>query len=230
MNDKLAEMAEKANKKLYGTFGCSYRSAVMDDMNEKVTEPDKYDVVEGDAIVFNQRTTIYEDKQTGWKLTEAVDPSALEKTDMKDVVFLVNHNDVMIPCARTRNKTLTITVLSDRVHFKALLLRDLDVAKQLSIAVKNGYLDRCSYGYMLGKDGLDIVQDDAKKEVVSTVRNIDRIFDFSAVGFPAYGGTSITSRWAFALDSDKAKLDSIETQKRMEQEEALKAEIRAMKL
>ena len=52
--------------------------------------------IEGVPIVFNQRTDL------GW-WDEVIESSALDKTDLRDVRLLVNHDTSQLPLARSRN-------------------------------------------------------------------------------------------------------------------------------
>ena len=53
----------------------------------------------GTPIVYGSATDI-----GGW-FSEIIDPGALDGANLKDVPLLVNHNDRMIPIARSRNNT-----------------------------------------------------------------------------------------------------------------------------
>ena len=56
-------------------------------------------IVEGYAIVFDEETLIG-DEERGF--IEVIDKNALKETNMKDVPFKYNHNDVTLILARTR--------------------------------------------------------------------------------------------------------------------------------
>ena len=74
---------------------------------ETVTEGNEL-VVEGYAAVTESITTLYEIDGVEYK--EIIDSRAFDNCDMTDVPFKYNHSDDFLVLARTRNKTLELTV------------------------------------------------------------------------------------------------------------------------
>ena len=62
--------------------------------------------VEGYALTFNEPTVLY--RIDGVEYKEQIDSKALDQADLHDVVMNFNHGGK--PVARTRNKTLELTV------------------------------------------------------------------------------------------------------------------------
>ena len=161
-------------------------------------------VITGRPIVFGQRTDL------GW-YDEVIERGALDTTDLKDVRLLVNHNVGMIPLARSRNNTanstMQLTVDDDGLVIRA----DLDTdnnndAKSLYSAVERSDIDGMSFMFTVDKDSWDDVDTD---HPVRHVRSIRRVYEVSAVTFPAYSQTSIQARGlSEALDSAKESLES----------------------
>ena len=158
----------------------------------------------GRPIVFGQRTNL------GW-YDEIIEAGALDTTDLKDVRFLVNHNTDMIPLARSRNNTDNSTMQMS-VDADGMVIRvDLDTennadAKSLYSAVNRGDISGMSFMFVADKDSWDDVDTD---HPTRHIRSIRQVMEVSAVTFPAYSRTSITTRGlADALDSAKASLDS----------------------
>ena len=158
----------------------------------------------GRPIVFGQRTNL------GW-YDEIIEAGALDTTDLKDVRFLVNHNTDMIPLARSRNNTDNSTMQMS-VDADGMVIRvDLDTennadAKSLYSAVNRGDISGMSFMFVADKDSWDDVDTD---HPTRHIRSIRQVMEVSAVTFPAYSQTSITTRGlADALDSAKASLDS----------------------
>ena len=158
----------------------------------------------GRPIVFGQRTNL------GW-YDEIIEAGALDTTDLKDVRFLVNHNTDMIPLARSRNNTNNSTMQMS-VDADGMVIRvDLDTennadAKSLYSAVNRGDITGMSFMFVTDKDSWDDVDTD---HPTRHIRSIRQVMEVSAVTFPAYSQTSITTRGlADALDSAKASLDS----------------------
>lgn len=158
----------------------------------------------GRPIVFNQRTDL------GW-YDEVIEPSALNGTDLKDVRFLVNHNTDMIPLARSRNNNANSTMQMS-IDAEGMEIRvDLDTennsdARSLYSAVQRGDITGMSFMFTVDEDNW---ADKESKHPTRTIRQIGKVFEVSAVTFPAYQQTSISARGlADALDSAKASLDS----------------------
>lgn len=161
-------------------------------------------VITGRPIVFGQRTDL------GW-YDEVIERGALDTTYLKDVRLLVNHNVDMIPLARSRNNTenstMQLTVDDDGLVIRA----DLDTennndAKSLYSAVERSDIDGMSFMFTVDKDSWDDVDTD---HPVRHVRSIRRVYEVSAVTFPAYSQTSIQARGlSEALDSAKESLES----------------------
>ncbi len=172
----------------------------------------------GRPIVYDSKTDL------GW-YSEIIAKDALAKTDLRDVRFLINHNTDMIPLARSRNNTANST-MQMLVDDDGMGIRvDLDTennaeAKSLYSAVSRGDITGMSFMFTVDADSWDDIESD---HPTRTIREIGRVFEVSAVTFPAYEATSITARGlADALDSAKASLESVRAERRtMEQKKKL---------
>lgn len=172
----------------------------------------------GRPIVYDSKTDL------GW-YSEIIAKDALAKTDLRDVRFLINHNTDMIPLARSRNNTANST-MQMLVDDDGMGIRvDLDTennaeAKSLYSAVSRGDITGMSFMFTVDADSWDDIESD---HPTRTIREIGRVFEVSAVTFPAYEATSITARGlADALDSAKASLESVRAEHRaMEQKKKL---------
>lgn len=165
----------------------------------------------GNPIVFGQRTNL------GW-YDEIIEPSALERTDLRDVRFLVNHNTEMIPLARSRHNNENSTMQMSVVPDIGMMIRvDLDTennaeAKSLYSAVERGDLDGMSFMFAVDEDEWEDIESD---HPLRHVRSIAKVFEVSAVTFPAYEQTSITARGlSEALDSAKESLENARAEAR----------------
>ena len=175
----------------------------------------------GTPIVFNSRTDL------GW-YDEIIAGGALDEADLKDVRFLINHNTDMIPLARSRNNnensTMQLEVTSDGMNIRV----DLDTennaeAKSLYSAVERGDLDGMSFMFTVDRDAWD---DPDSDHPTRTIEKLGKVFEVSAVTFPAYEQTSIQAAdLAEALESAKAVLESA---RRTAEDEAKRTEIRMM--
>ena len=152
---------------------------------------------------------------------ETIAPGALDKTDLRDVRFLVNHNTDMIPLARSRNNnensTMQMTVEEDGLHIRV----DLDTegnneARSLYSAVKRGDISGMSFAFRVDADDWEDLDSDRPKR---TITGISKVFEVSAVTWHAYEQTSIEARSnAKALDSAASVLESARAEHRQKQE------------
>ena len=174
--------------------------------------------ITGTPIVFNRATDM------GW-YEETINRDALANTDLKDVAFLVGHNTGMIPLARSRNNnensTMQMTVNDDGMDIRV----DLDTennaeARALYSAVKRGDMTGMSFMFTVDKDSwTDAESDYPKREILS----IRKVFEVSAVAFPAYPKTTIqAASEGDPLDSARASLES--ARKQLEEDRAAQAE------
>ena len=164
----------------------------------------------GRPIVFGQRTDL------GW-YDEIIEKGALDDTDLKDVRFLVNHNIDMIPLARSRNNNANSTMQMS-VDDEGMEIRvDLDTennadAKSLYSAVERGDISGMSFMFSVEKDSWDEPESEhPTRHIVS----IARVMEVSAVTFPAYVTTSISTRGlSDALESAKTSLESVRAERK----------------
>ena len=172
----------------------------------------------GTPIVFNQVTDL------GW-IREMIEPGALDNTDLKDVRFLVGHDTSGIPLARSRNNnensTMQLTVTDRGMEIRV----DLDIennprAKELYSAVQRGDISGMSFMFTVDKDSWEDLE---SEQPLRRITSISRVFEVSAVTFPAYEGTDIQAASEDqALESAKASLES--ARKQLEEERAAQAE------
>ena len=165
----------------------------------------------GQPIVYNERTDL------GW-YDEIIDDGALAETDLRDVRFLVNHNTDMIPLARSRNNNANSTMQMSVEPGRGMSIRvDLDTdnnaeAKSLYSAVQRGDISGMSFMFAVDKEAWDDVESD---HPTRHIRAISRVYEVSAVTFPAYEATSISARGlSEALESAKESLESARAEQR----------------
>ena len=158
-------------------------------------------VIEGIPIVYDAETDI------GGMWKEIVDRGALDQADLKDVRFLVNHDVDSIPLARSRNNnensTMQMTVEPDGLHIRV----DLDTegnprAKELYSAVKRQDISGMSFMFSVKADSWEDLDSDYPTRHITA---LDKVFEVSAVTFPAYEQTSINAR---SVETGQASLDS----------------------
>ena len=158
----------------------------------------------GVPVVYDTKTDI------GW-YDEIIARGALDHTDLKDVRFLIGHDLGMVPLARSRNNNENST-MQLRVTERGLEIRvDLDTennadSRKLYSAVQRGDISGMSFTFVVDGDSWDDIDSD---HPTRTIRSIKRVYEVSAVAFPAYAQTSLEARSQdAALDSARASLDS----------------------
>jgi len=178
-----------------------------------VMEPDNDSrIVEGYAVRFNESTSFM---VGGTKYSEVIDRSALDKTDMSDVPFKYNHSDSFMIMARTRNKTLQLIRDENGLKIRAQLA-DTSDGRDLYELIKRGDVDKMSFAFTVRKDEYD------KKAHTRTIQDIDKLYDVSAVDFPAYDTTSISARSFFELESENERKELDRTEARQRQQQKLR--------
>lgn len=165
-------------------------------------------IITGRPIVYNSRTDM------GW-YDEIIEPGALNKTDLTDVRFLVNHDISMIPLARSRKNTAnsTMQLMTDN---EGLTIRvNLDIennadAKSLYSAVSRGDISGMSFMFGVDSDEWENLESD---HPTRHIRDISTVVEVSAVTFPAYEATDIQARSKEALDNARLAVETAREQR-----------------
>ena len=151
-------------------------------------------VVEGYAVVFDSPAT--------HGFTEIIDKDAFNGCDMKDVCLKYNHDDSHCILARTRNKSLTLTI-DDKGLFIHAELIDTTSNRDIYKMIQAGLLDKMSFALTVSEEKWDLATD------TRTVLKIDKLFDVSVVDTPFYDTTSIYARALSTLENEKEKLENL---------------------
>lgn len=180
----------------------AYNFEIRAENNEK-----NGDHIVGRPIVYNSRTNL------GW-FDEIIEAGALDKANLKDVRFLVNHNTNMIPLARSRNNnensTMQLEVDKDGMAIRVNLDTENNTeARNLYSAIKRGDITGMSFMFTIDDEEWENLESD---HPTRHIRKISQVFEVSAVTFPAYESTEISARDREALDRAKATLESVRSQ------------------
>lgn len=184
------------NKELFDTRFYAF------DIRSEQTE-DEVGILTGRPIVYNSKTDL------GY-FDEVIEQGALNGADLKDVRFLVNHDTSMIPLARSRNNNANSTMQMTLDNEGMAIRVNLDVknnseARNLYSAVQRGDISGMSFMFRVDdEEWTDIESDHPTRHV----RKISDVVEVSAVTFPAYDATSISTRNKQALDNARSALDS----------------------
>lgn len=159
-------------------------------------------IIEGRPIVFESNTDI------GGMFSETIERGALDGTNLKDVLFFVNHDTNKIPLARSRNNnensTLQLIVDEKGLRFRTKLdIENNPEAAALYSAIKRRDITGMSFGFRVEKDIWENVESDYPTR---RIKKIEMVQEISACSFPAYEATSIYTR---SLDNDRTMLESM---------------------
>lgn len=140
-------------------------------------------IVRGYASTFEPYFMYEED---GVQFFERIAPTAFENADMSDVVFLRDHTGRVL--ARTKNGALN---LSTDTHglFSETNLGLTQASKEMYEDIRTGNYSQMSFSFVVAKGGQHF-EEEARK-VTRVIDRISKLFDVSAVSFPANPGTDI---------------------------------------
>lgn len=148
-------------------------------------------IVEGYAAVFETETDL------GW-CKEVIDRDAFNDCNMADCVLKYNHNDNCLILARTRNKSLELTIDNKGLKIRAKLI-DTTQNRDIYKMIKAGLLDKMSFAFSVRKQEWDYEND------VRRITDISQLFDVSVVDVPAYEATEIYARNKEYYENEKEK-------------------------
>ena len=128
---------------------------------------------------------VYDSPETYW-YTEQIAKGAFDDADMSDVVLRYNHNDNFMVLARTRNKSLDLTVDDKGLLMDAKLQDDVSSHRDIFNAIKSGLIDKQSFAFTVDEDTYDYDTD------TRTITKIGKVFDVSVVDQPFYNATDVS--------------------------------------
>lgn len=150
---------------------------------ETNTEEDSEFIVRGYASTFEPYLMFEDD---GIQYFERIAPTAFEGADMSDVVFLRDHTGRVL--ARTKNGALNLTTDTHGL----LSVTDLgltNASKEMFEDIRTGNYSQMSFSFVIARGG-DHFEEEARK-VTRVIDRIEKLYDVSAVSFPANPGTDI---------------------------------------
>ena len=172
-------------------------------------------IIEGHAAVYGQRT------QIGNWFYEIIERGAFANADMTDVPLLVNHATGRIPVARSRrnngNSTMQLSLDGKGLAIRAVLdTENNEEAKCLYSAVSRNDMSGMSFAFRVdGEEWEDLDSDMPTRRI----KSIAKVFEVSAVTWPAYSDTDIHARaGAGALESAQRALENARAKAALEKE------------
>lgn len=182
----------------------AYSFEIRADHNE-----DHGDYIIGKPIVYESETDI------DGLFREIIHKGALDKADLRDVRFLVNHDLSKIPLARSRrnneNSTMQLKVENDGMSIRVNLdTENNSEARALYSAVQRGDITGMSFMFGISDEEWEGLETDYPTR---HIRGISCVLEVSAVTFPAYEDTEISARNKQALENAKSTLDNVRQNK-----------------
>lgn len=166
-------------------------------------------VVEGYAAVFDSVTNL------GW-INEVIDRNAFDNADMSDIVMKYNHENNVLPMARTRGGSLQFNIDDHGLKIRAKL-PDTSVNRDIYTLIQEGVLSKMSFAFTVKSEEYDYDTDTRR------ILAFDKIFDVSVVDVPAYESTEIYARSKEEYEEEKRKYEEAKEQHRKLELEKKKA-------
>lgn len=175
-------------------FETEFRAETVDDEKRIIGRP----------AVYGQTTNI------AGMFYEIIERGAFDETDFTDVLFFINHNIDKIPLARSRrnngNSTMTINADDQGVMMDSVVDTENHYeSKALYSAVGRGDIKGMSFMFRVKEQKWENLDSDMPTR---RILKIAKVYEVSAVNFPAYEGTDINARDARSLESDLKALES----------------------
>lgn len=162
--------------------------------------------VEGLASTFDDPYLLFEynDAFEGKKVEvwEKVDRDAFKEADTSDTVFQYNHGGHVF--ARTKNGTLKLEANETGLEVRADL-GGTQGGRDMAEEIRGGYIDKMSIGFTVAEDVTVTEEDPEKILVTRTITKVKKLYDVSAVDFPANPNTDINAR-----SMEQARQDFVE--------------------
>lgn len=161
-------------------------------------------IVEGYATTFEEAYELYRDGK--YVVREMVSKEAFKDTDMTDVIFQIDHEGRVY--ARTRNRSLSLEV--DEHGLKTTTDLSLtESSRSVYEDIDKGLYDRMSFAFTVSKDSYEEEEMENGDIIVTrTILGIGKLYDVSAVSFPANPYTDISARSKDLIDGEIERFEA----------------------
>ena len=184
----------------------------------KRAEGEESFIVEGYASTFESyQMADFGDEE--WR--EQIMPEASNEADMTDVVFLRDHAGQVF--ARTKNNTIAI-LPDERGLFTRTNLSSTSASRGMYEDIEAGLYSQMSFAFTVDKQHFEEkLAEDGKRIITRFIDSIKKVYDISAVAFPANPTTDIgiSTRSIFDGAIEELRAERLEEQ-RARNEEARK--------
>jgi HK97 family phage prohead protease len=137
---------------------------------------------EGLAAVFDKPYKLYDAEKP---IFESISSRAFDEADMTDIIMLYNHSGKIL--ARTSNNSLIAEPAPDGLHIYADLSKS-KAAQELHEEISSGLITKMSWAFTIADEDFD------DKTRTFNVRRVGKVYDVSAVCYPANSETEISAR------------------------------------
>lgn len=192
-------MPYKPNEREYRNLG-SFDTQGTEQQGEEL-------IIRGTPIVFDTPTVLWECDGVEYK--EQIASGALDGCDMSDFIFNRNHgmNDGTV-YARTKNGSLAYQVTQRGLDIEARLDNEDERHKALHRDIEKRRVDKMSFSFVVKEDSYD------RDTHTRTILKIKKLYDVSAVDFPAYNDTSISTARDFFSEEHEKEFKELEERRR----------------
>ena len=161
-------------------------------------------IVEGYATTFNDTYELFRDGN--YIVMENVDKDAFNNTDMSDVIFQIDHEGRVY--ARTRNNSLSLEV-DDHGLKTRTNLGLTESSRSVYEDIDAGLYDRMSFAFTVTKDSYtEEERADGTVILTRSILEVGKLYDVSAVSFPANPNTDISARSKDAIDGEIKRFEA----------------------
>ena len=177
-------------------------------------------IVEGYASTFEPYEMMEID---GVKYYEQIDRHAFDEADMTDVVFLRDHTGRVL--ARTKNNSVELSIDDHGLHQRTNLGLT-GASREMFEDIATGNYSQMSFSFIVAEDHFD------RETRTRVVDRVAKVFDISAVSFPANPGTDIgiSMRDYFNGVIEMEKAERLEAEKRAREVEKLKLRLKLLEV
>jgi len=177
--------------------------------------------ITGLAAVYGSTTPI------GNWFYEVIDRGAFDEADLTDVLFFINHQTEKIPLARSRRNNGSSTMILNIIDRGLEMDADVDTennseARALHSSISRGDITGMSFMFRVKDEEWENLDSDMPTRRIT---KIAKVWEVSAVNYPAYQSTDINAREeARSLESDLKALENARAalDKAKEEKEVLK--------
>ena len=179
--------------------------------NLELRQEGEENVVVGYGSVFNTLSN----ELGGFR--EIISEGAFDGRLEDDVRFLINHDG--LPLARTTNGTLRLSTDERGLKYEAKVA-NTSLGRDLIELMRNGTINQSSFAFVVEDDSWE-VKDGMN---VRTINKVSRLYDVSAVTYPAYEEASVALRSMEAWkqqEEEKVMKDNLEKEKEEREKEEM---------